>query len=70
MKKEEKQKIIEEKQKLKKKKHQNQIRQKGKRPRHESTDESDNEDDTSCLYCSGLYSESVEGWINCIKCNK
>ncbi|CAH2007356.1 unnamed protein product [Acanthoscelides obtectus] len=69
-KKEEKQKIIEQKQKLMKKKQQNRIRQKGKRPRHESTAESDDEDDTSCLYCSGLYSESVEGWINYIKCNK
>ncbi|CAH1984656.1 unnamed protein product [Acanthoscelides obtectus] len=50
MKKEEKQKIIEET--TAEKKQQNQISQKGKRPKH------DNEDDTSCLYCSGLYSES------------
>jgi len=29
---------------------------------------SSEEKETSCLYCNGFYSESVEGWINCQSC--
>ena len=26
------------------------------------------DEDTLCLYCRGLYSESTEGWITCQSC--
>lgn len=28
------------------------------------------DEDTECLYCQGLYSESSEGWITCQNCGK
>ncbi|XP_049879436.1 uncharacterized protein LOC126376220 [Pectinophora gossypiella] len=31
---------------------------------------SSNDEDTECLYCHGLYSESDEGWITCQSCGK
>ena len=39
--------------------------------RKNSSDESNEEtDNTPCLYCNGLYLESIEGWIMCTTCSR
>lgn len=38
-----------------------------KRNRKDSTSDEENED-TECFYCSHLYSESNEGWVQCPIC--
>ncbi|XP_022830992.1 uncharacterized protein LOC111359630 [Spodoptera litura] len=44
-------------------------RSKKEKKADDGAETSDNED-TECLYCQGLYSESSEGWITCQTCGK
>ncbi|KAL4721311.1 hypothetical protein ACJJTC_018580 [Scirpophaga incertulas] len=42
----------------------------GKPKKSEESQTSEEEEDTECLYCCGLYSESTEEWITCHTCGK
>ena len=48
-------------------------RPKKEKPKEQMWDESSEEDDnTACIYCNELYSDSMggEGWIQCIQCRR
>jgi len=59
-------KLIQEKTKgMKKKKNE---AKPGKKKAESKKKEQEDEQDTRCLYCEELYSESVDGWIRCRVC--